>query len=108
MNEVVLEAVTEWIDVRHRVISEWNAKYPWKEGNACDGSGGYLFGKWTRNHGYLIVSRPLNPWTVGDLVTRYKLSAIEKSGLSSLQDVTIHDLRRTFATRLWTRALISM
>ena len=33
-------------------------------------------------------------------MTRYKLSAIEKSGLSSLQDVTTHDLRRTFATRL--------
>ncbi len=100
MNEIVQEAVTEWIDVRHRVIADWNAKYPWKKGNAGDGSGGYLFGKWSRNHGYLIVSRPLNPWTVGDLVTRYKLSAIEKSGLSSLQDVTTHDLRRTFATRL--------
>lgn len=100
MNGVVLEAVSEWIDVRHRVIAEWNAKYPWKKGNAGDGSGGYLFGKWSRNHGYLIVNRPLSAWSIGDLVTRYKLTAIEKSGLESLQNVTTHDLRRTFATRL--------
>ena len=54
MNKVVLEAVSLWIEVRRNVISSWNDKYPWKSGNAGDGSSGYLFGRWTRHYRGLL------------------------------------------------------
>ncbi|MFR1630423.1 MAG: tyrosine-type recombinase/integrase, partial [Sutterella wadsworthensis] len=44
------------------------------------------------------VDRPLNPWTVGDIVKKYKSEAEEIA--AGLKTVTTHDLRRTFATRL--------
>lgn len=98
MNEKVAEAVSAWIKTRNRIIRDWNAKYPWKKGNAGDGSSGYLFGRWTRNFGYLVVDRPMNPWTIADIVKKYKTEAEEYA--SGLKDVTTHDLRRTYATRL--------
>lgn len=98
LNTVVAEAVAQWVLVRKRVISDWNKRYPWKKGNAGDGSDGYLFGKWTRHFGYLIVDRPLNPWSVAEIVRKYKDEAKDK--VAGLGDITTHDLRRTFATRL--------
>lgn len=98
MNDVVLDAVARWLAVRKQVITDWNAKYPYKTGNAGDGTIGFLFGKWTRHYSYLIVDRPLNPWTIGDIVKKYKSEAEEMA--AGLKTVTTHDLRRTFATRL--------
>lgn len=98
LNTVVAEAVAQWVLVRKRVISDWNKRYPWKKGNAGDGSDGYLFGRWTRHFGYLIVDRPLNPWSVAEIVRKYKDEAKDKA--AGLGDITTHDLRRTFATRL--------
>lgn len=98
MNETVRDAVEKWMNVRMKIIREWNSKYPWKNGNAGDGSSGFLFGKWTRNYGYLIVNRPLNPWTIGEIVNKYKSKG--ESQESGLSEMTTHDLRRTFATRL--------
>lgn len=98
LNDAVLAAVNRWIEVRKQIITDWNAKYPYKTGNAGDGTTGFLFGKWTRHYSYLIVDRPLNPWTVGDIVKKYKSEAEEIA--AGLKTVTTHDLRRTFATRL--------
>lgn len=98
MNDVVLDAVAQWLAVRKQVITDWNVKYPYKTGNAGDGTIGFLFGKWTRHYSYLIVDRPLNPWTIGDIVKKYKSEAEEMA--AGLKTVTTHDLRRTFATRL--------
>lgn len=98
MSDPVIFAVSEWMKVRRQVIDDWNKKYPWRKGNAGDGTTGYLFGKWTRHFGYLIVNRPMNPCTVADIVRKYKEEA--EAFAAGLKDVTTHDLRRTYATRL--------
>lgn len=98
MNTEVSGAVERWISVRAQIIRDWNAKYPWKNGNAGNGSAGFLFGKWTRHFGYLIVSKPMNPSSVADIVKKYKELAQDEA--AGLKTVTTHDLRRTFATRL--------
>ena len=97
MNEAVAEAVIEWMALREKTLEAQNNLSD-QEAKKQDVEGGFLFGKWTRHYKRLIVNEPLNPWTVADIVRQYKSEAegLEKG----LSDVTTHDLRRTFATRL--------
>lgn len=102
----VFDAVYTWMQVRQSVIEEWNLKNRYKSGNAGDGSTGFLFGRWTRGGHYLVVNRPMNPRAIWSIVNKYKLAAmarVEHAG--SLKDITTHDLRRTFATRLLDRGV---
>lgn len=102
----VCDAVYSWMQVRQSVINEWNRKNRYKRGNAGDGSTGFLFGRWTRGGHYLVVSRPMNPRSIWCIVNKYKLAAIAGAEhTSSLADITTHDLRRTFATRLLDRGV---
>lgn len=102
----VCDAVYSWIQVRQSVIDEWNRKNRYKTGNAGDGSTGFLFGRWTRGGHYLVINKPMNPRSIWWIVTKYKLMAMEGSGhVGTLKDITTHDLRRTFATRLLDRGV---
>lgn len=95
MNDIVLEAVVDWITERNKAVVQQNNAAP---ETAVDASRGFLFGKWTRHYKRLVIDHPLNPWTVADIVRQYKSEAeIDEEGL---REVTTHDLRRTFATRL--------
>lgn len=97
MNDTVSEAVIEWMDVREKSLLQQNA-LPECSSNKQEVNEGFLFGKWTRHYKRLIVDEPLNPWTVADIVRQYKSGA--ESLEKGLSQVTTHDLRRTFATRL--------
>ena len=55
-------------------------------------SDGYLFGRVTKS-GRLILGRPLNPSGISQMIER-------NAGARGIENITPHDLRRTFATRL--------
>ncbi|WP_443743348.1 tyrosine-type recombinase/integrase [Sutterella sp.] len=98
MNPTVQSNVEAWIHARRDLITQWNQKNRWKDGNAGNGDGGYLFGRFTRGYGYLVINRPMNPCTVASIVEKYRDQG--QSTVAGLKEVTTHDLRRTFATRL--------
>lgn len=72
----VKDALARWLDVRGK-------------------KGEFVFGKFFKGWKF-DPSAPLTPHAVGHVVQEYRIRA-------GLEDITTHDLRRTFATRLLDR-----
>lgn len=93
--DAVLKAVTKWVTMRKEFIERWNKIHADQVDKISDSNSGYLFGRWTCCFARLIVDKPITPRQISNIVSHYC------GEISALENITPHDLRRTFATRLF-------